>query len=126
MDPSLTQKAWGQFTEAAGLGTYFRPLLDARPLGKGAFEVSMLQWQTGIDDADAVYSTWASVSPYAGVSAYLSSAHETTAAVALSDEKALGFQAMAGAVVELSRARIGLEYNMAKVHSTSLKVGVRF
>lgn len=228
LDPSLTQAAWHQFTEEAGLVTYFRPLLDARPLGKGVLEFSMVQWQTGIDDEDAawndtfvhpdsthwlfegaglqfpglmvragvrdrldlgiyatknvranygfyggqvqysflddtkqnwaasgrlsfvslfgprdvdmtvygadllasrtyaLYSTWASVSPYAGVSAYLSSAHETTAAVALSDEKALGVQAMAGAVVELSRARIGLEYNVAKVHSTSLKVGVRF
>ncbi|MCC7264642.1 MAG: hypothetical protein IT369_19175 [Candidatus Latescibacteria bacterium] len=228
LDPSLTQKAWRQFTEEAGLVTYFRPLADAAPMGKGRVELSMLQWQTGIDDADdawndtfvhpdsthwlfegaglkfpglmlragvtnkialgayatknpranygfyggqlqyslghntqknwaastrlsfvslfgpddldltvygvdllasreyAIYSTWASVSPYAGVSTYLSSAHETAAAVSLRDEKVLGFQGMVGALFQLSRARIGVEYNLARVNSTSLKVGVGF
>ena len=228
LDPSLTQASWRQFTEEAGLVTYFRPMLDARPLGKGTVELSMLQWQTGIDDADpawndtfvhpdsthwlfegaglqfpglmvrvgvrdridggiyatknpranygfyggqvqyafahearkpwsasarlsfvslfgpedlgltvygvellasrsyGVYSTWAAVSPYAGVSTFLASAHETTSAVTLSDEKVLGVQGMVGAVVELAKARIGMEYNLAKVHSTSLKVGVSF
>ena len=228
LDPSLTQAAWHQFTEEAGLVTYFRPLLDARPMGKGTFELSMLQWQTGIEDTDAAWndtfvhpdsthwlfegaglkfpglmfrmgvrdkvdvgayatknpranygfyggqvqynfvhdtkknwaastrlsfislfgpedlnltvygmdflasrrygvsSTWASVSPYAGVSTYLSSSHETTSAVALHDEDVLGVQGMVGAVIELSKARLGVEYNLAKVHSTSLKVGVSF
>jgi hypothetical protein len=56
LDPSLTQSAWRQFTREAGLVTYFRPLSDARPMGRRAFEVSLLQWQTGIDDEDAAWN----------------------------------------------------------------------
>src|SRR5215207_2519060 len=56
LDPSVTQSAWHQFTEEAGLVAYFRPLSDARPMGKWKFEVSMLQWQTGIDDTDAAWN----------------------------------------------------------------------
>jgi hypothetical protein len=50
IDPSLTQSAWHQFTREAGLAIYFRSLSDARPLAKGKFEVSALQWRTSIDD----------------------------------------------------------------------------
>jgi hypothetical protein len=224
LDPSLTQAAWRQFTEEAGLVAYFRPLSDARPMGKGTFEISMLQWQAGINDADAgwndtfvhpdsthwlfegqglkfpglmlragltsstdagVYLTksfganygfygaqvqqnfipnqtsgWAAaarvsvvsmygpadlnfaiygadlltsrmfmlsrlaVSPYAGLSTYLSSSHEKTAAVNLRDERVLGAQAMVGATTQLSMVRLGVEYNVAKVNSFSLKVGL--
>jgi hypothetical protein len=223
LDPSLTQAAWRQFTEEAGLVVYFRPLADARPLGKGHFEISALKWRTGIDDADAawndtfvhpdsthylfegsgqeipglmfragvsdrtdigVYFTknpganygfvggqlqynllqnardwtastrvsvvsmygpedltfavygvdllasrkldvarWAAVSPYAVVSTYLASAHEKTSAVALDDENVIGMQATVGAAVQLSKARLGVEYNVAKVSSLSFKVG---
>lgn len=56
LDPLLTQKAWRQFTGEAGMVTYFRPLADAAPLGKGAFELSMLQWKTGIDANDAAWN----------------------------------------------------------------------
>jgi hypothetical protein len=56
IDPALTQVAWRQFTREAGLVTYFRPLRDARPMGRGKFEVSILQWQTGIDDHDAAWN----------------------------------------------------------------------
>ena len=227
LDPSLTQVAWHQFTNEAGLVTYFRPLLDARPLGKGHFELALLQWQTGIDATEAAWndtfvhpdsthwlvegsslafpglmvragvtdgldvgayvtkspganygffggqvqynvvddvdgnwaastrlsfasmygpedlglavygadvlasrryapSSWAAVSPYVGVSAHLSSAHETTSAVALDDENVTGAQAMVGAVVELSKVRLAAEYNVAAVNSFSMKVGVSF
>jgi hypothetical protein len=51
LDPSLTQAAWHQFTSEAGLVAYFRPLADARPMGRGNFDVSMVQWQTNIDDS---------------------------------------------------------------------------
>jgi hypothetical protein len=71
-------------------------------------------------------SRWAAVSPYVGVSTYLSSSHETTAAVSLSDENVLGVQGMVGAVVEVSKARLAAEYNLARVHSISMKVGVAF
>jgi len=44
--------------------------------------------------------------------------------VALSDEHVGGGQAMAGAVLQLSKARIAAEYNAATVRTISLKVGV--
>jgi len=56
IDPSLTQAAWHQFTREAGLAVYFRSLDDARPLGKGKFEVSALQWQTNIDDSQPAWN----------------------------------------------------------------------
>jgi len=225
LDPSLTQAAWRQFTQEAGLVAYFRPLSDARPMGKGHFELSFLQWKTGIDDSDAAWndtfvhpdsahvlfegsglsfpglmaragitgktdvglyltkspganygfvggqvqhslfeddtkawaaagrvsvvsmygpddlnltvygvdvlasrkftlSRWAAVSPYAGASTYLSSSHEKTAAVDLDDEHVLGAQATMGAAVQLSVARLAVEYNVAKVNSLSFKVGI--
>jgi hypothetical protein len=228
IDPALTQEAWHQVTREAGVVTYFRPLLDARPMGKGTLEVSVVQSQTGIDDADAawndtfvhpredhwlfegsrlvfpgltmragltdridasVYATksiganygfyggqvqynlardrqqdtwaasarlsavsmygpedmdfsvfgadllasrsfalarWASVSPYAGGSAFLSRSHEKTAAVSLDDERVVGLQGMAGAVLRISKARIAMEYDLASVTSVSMKVGVAF
>jgi hypothetical protein len=225
LDRSLTQSAWRQFTQEAGLVAYFRPISDARPMGRGHFELSMLQWQTGIDDADAAWndtfvhpdsthwlfegsglafpglmvragvadrtdvgvyftknpganygfygaqlqqslvrdatrdwaaaarvsfvsmygpddldlavygvdllasrrfalSRWAAVSPYVGASTYLSTSHEKTAAVTLDDERVLGAQGMVGASVQLSVARLGVEYNVARVPSLSLKVGI--
>jgi hypothetical protein len=50
LDPALTQDAWRRFTEEAGLVAYLRPLTDARPLGRGHFEMSLLSWGTAIDD----------------------------------------------------------------------------
>jgi hypothetical protein len=73
-----------------------------------------------------IYSDWASVAPYAGISAYLSSAHETSNQVALNDETVVGSQAMVGALVKLSIARLGVEYNFAKVNTLSFKIGVAF
>ena len=56
LDPALTQDAWRQFTEEAGLVAYFRPLADARPLGRGRVELSLMQWATAIDDTDAAWN----------------------------------------------------------------------
>lgn len=56
LDAGLTPAAWRQFTGEAGVVVYFRPLADAAPLGKGRFEVSLLQWKTGIDDHDAAWN----------------------------------------------------------------------
>ena len=56
-------------------------------------------------------------------STYLASAHEKTSAVALDDENVIGMQATVGAAVQLSKARLGVEYNVAKVSSLSFKVG---
>ena len=228
LDPSLTQEAWHEFTKEAGLITYFRPLTDAKPMGAGHFEVSVLQWQTKFDDSKAawndtfvhpdsthwlkegdrlpfpgltarvgvtdkldvgifwtkafganygffggqlqynllnnseknwaaaarisytsmygpedlklntygvdvlvskefpIFSDWAFVSPYAGVSSYVSNSHEQTEKVNLKNEHVLGGQAMMGAVLKLSVARIGLEYNFAKVNTVSFKIGAAF
>jgi hypothetical protein len=73
-----------------------------------------------------IYSNRISLSPYVGVSSYVSNSHETTTAVDLSDEHVIGGQAMAGAVLKLSIARLGVEYNFAKVNTLSFKIGVAF
>jgi hypothetical protein len=228
LDPSLTQKAWREFTREAGLVVYFSPLTDAKPMGTKKFEVSLLQWKTKFDDtkdawnntfvhpdsvhwlkessrlsipglmfragltkkldvgiyftkspganygfwgAQAQYNlvnniekkwsaaarasvlaiygpedvsftvygvdllaskefplnkTWASVAPYAGVSAYLTNSHETSSVVNLQDENVVGGRAMVGALFKLSIARVGVEYSIAKLNTISLKVGVEF
>lgn len=74
----------------------------------------------------AVYSDWISVSPYAGISTYLSSSHETTTAVDLNDEKIVGMRGMVGAVTQISITRLAVEYNFATVNSFSFKIGVGF
>jgi hypothetical protein len=66
---------------------------------------------------------WASVSPYAGVSSYLSMTREKSAIVDLDNEYRGGSQAMIGAVLRVSGARLAMEYNAAKVNSVSMKVG---
>jgi len=226
LDPSLTQEAWHEFTQEAGLVAYFRPLIDAKPMRPGHFEVSIMQWQTAFDDtkpawndtfvhpdsthwlkessrlafpgitarigitkrldaavyftknpganygfaagqlqyniwnkpesgwsastrasfsslfgpedlkiniygADAVvskefkiYSNWASIAPYAGVSAYMTSSRETTEAVNLKNENVFGTQTMVGAVLKLSIVRLGVEYNFARLSTFSFKLGV--
>lgn len=56
LDPALTQQAWHQFTQEAGLVAYFRPLTDARPMGARHFELSVLQSVTGIDDTESAWN----------------------------------------------------------------------
>jgi hypothetical protein len=73
-----------------------------------------------------VISDWGFVSPYAGISAYVSHSHEKTEAVNLEDELEHGMQGMAGAVMQLSIARIGVEYNFANTNTLSYKLGVNF
>ncbi|MGB2867861.1 MAG: hypothetical protein WBD36_05380 [Bacteroidota bacterium] len=228
LDPALSQTAWHQFTQEAGLVVYFRSLTDAKPMGVGNYEFSVLEWETGFDDTQsawndtfvhpdsthwlkesdrlgipgltfraaltnridigaywiknpganygfwggqvqynvvhdserkwdasarasfvslygpddfdftvygmdfvaskeyALYSDWVSVSPYAGVSTYLSRSHEKTIAVDLKDEDIFGVRGMVGAVAQISVARIGMEYNVAAVNSFSFKVGIGF
>lgn len=228
IDPSLTQEAWKEFAQEAGLVVYFRPLKDARPMGAGHFEVALLQWQTKFDDTKAawndtfvhpdsthwlkdgdrlpipgitarvgitkrldagiyftknpganygfyggqlqynlvneeeknwsasgrmsfislygpedlklrvygidvvvskefpIYSTWASVSPYIGISSYLLSAREITEKVDLQNELTADGQGMVGAVIRLASARIGVEYNLARINTISFKLGVAF
>lgn len=73
-----------------------------------------------------IFPKWASVSPYAGISATLSHAHEKTEAVALKDENILGFQGMVGTTLQIYKVNLGVEYNLANVNTLSYKVGARF
>jgi len=56
LDAALTQQAWRQFTGEVGVVTYFRPLVDAEPMGRGRFEIAMVQGKIGIDDTDAAWN----------------------------------------------------------------------
>lgn len=226
LNAALTQEAWRQFTREAGIVTSFRPLTDAKPMGRGNWEISALQWSTAIDDHDDAWNDtfvhpdsthwltggsglsfpgvmvragvtdrtdvgayftqnfnanygfygaqvqyallerpragWSAaarvsfvsmfgpedldqrtygadlvasrdysvnrltVSPYASVSGYLSTAHEKTTAVDLRDEAVFGGQATLGAVAAISIVRIAAEVSTAQVGSRSLKIGFAF
>jgi hypothetical protein len=56
LDPSLTQEAWHQFAREAALVTYFRSVTDARPMGALRFELSVLKWNTRIDETDDAWN----------------------------------------------------------------------
>ncbi len=59
IDPSLTQDDWHRFTQEAGGVIYFRPVTGAATMGRGHFELSVLQWNSGIDEtADAWNNTF--------------------------------------------------------------------
>jgi hypothetical protein len=228
LDSTLTQESWHQFTREAALVAYFRPLIDAKPMGKKNFEIALLQWNTAIDDADdawndtfvhpdsahwlkegsrlpipgltfragianrldlgiywtrsigANYGFWGAqlqynlvnnvernwaastrlnfvsmygpedlnlnvmgldflaskefqirsdrftISPYIGVSTFLSNSHEKTTAVELDDEHVVGAQGMVGAVLKLALVRVAVEYNFSEVSTLSYKIGIAF
>jgi hypothetical protein len=56
LDASLTQSAWKEFTKEAGPVIYFRSLTDAKPMGSGNFEISVLQWNTAFDDTKPAWN----------------------------------------------------------------------
>jgi len=56
LDSSLSQSAWHQFTQDVGVVAYFRPLTDARPLGAGNFEVSLMQWGSKVDETSSAWN----------------------------------------------------------------------
>src|SRR5687767_11148468 len=56
IDPSLTQSAWHQFVGEVALVAYLRPMVSARPLGKGRYEFAILDGATRIDDGDAAWN----------------------------------------------------------------------
>ena len=56
IDPGLTQASWHQFVREAGLATYFRPIASAEPLGRGSFEIALVDWGTRIDPADDAWN----------------------------------------------------------------------
>jgi hypothetical protein len=56
LDPALTQDTWRQFTKEGALVVYFRPLNDAKPMGVSNYEISVLNWQTDIDDEQPTWN----------------------------------------------------------------------
>lgn len=225
LDPSLTQSAWHQFTQEAGQVVYFRPLADAQPMGRGKFELSVMQWQTNVDDNTSawndtfvhpdsthwlyegsglqfpglavragvtsssdvglyftknpqanygaygvqmqqnfvksgthdwdvsarasfvslfgpedvdlkvygvdVVTSWkhwkyhkATLIPYAVAATYLSSSHEKTRAVNLTDERVIGAMGTVGAALQFSVVRVAAEASMSRLPSIAIKVGV--
>ncbi|HNF70742.1 MAG TPA: hypothetical protein PLL28_15280, partial [Chitinophagales bacterium] len=56
LDSTLSQGAWHQFTKEAGMVVYFRPLHGAETLAPGKFELSVLQWNTGIDETQSAWN----------------------------------------------------------------------
>lgn len=224
LDSSLSQSAWHQFTQDVGVVAYFRPLSDARPLGRGNFEVSLLKWGTKVDETSSAwndtfvhpdsthwltdggalaipglmlragiseridvgayftknvesnYGLWGgqvqynlfrdpkkkfagsarlslvsvygpddvdvmvygldlmasgtypvgkrfSVSPYAGLSTILSTAHEKSPVVDLNDERTVGAMGTIGAMAQYSVVQLALEYNVATVNALSFRLG---
>jgi len=57
-------------------------------------------------------------------SSYLAISREKSALVNLSSEQVIGGLAMVGTEVQLSKARLAVEYDVSRVNSLSLKVGV--
>ncbi len=66
------------------------------------------------------------ITPYGGVSAYLSRNHATTGKVDLDDENVIGFQAKVGITAPISFLRFSAELNFAAVTTTSIMVGFGF
>lgn len=56
LDPSLTQEAWHQFVSELAVVAYLRPLASAKPLGRGRFEIALVNASTRIDDADPAWN----------------------------------------------------------------------
>jgi hypothetical protein len=106
---------------AASVRTGFAALYGPDDLNLAVYGLDVL-----VSKEFAVYSDWVTVSPYAGVSTYLTNAHETTAAVNLHDETIAGVQGMVGAVAQISFAKLALEYNVAAVNTYSFKIGFGF
>lgn len=56
LDSSLTQAAFHQFTGELGVVSYFRPMASAAPLGRGHFEIGLVNNGSRINDADAAWN----------------------------------------------------------------------
>lgn len=56
LDPSLSQGAWRQFTQEAGIMTVFNPLTSAKPLGKWNFDIGLSMNQYPVDDTDSAWN----------------------------------------------------------------------
>jgi len=56
LDSSLSQTSFHQFTKEAAMVVYFRPLTGAATLEPGRVELSILQWNTGIDENSSAWN----------------------------------------------------------------------
>lgn len=66
------------------------------------------------------------ITPYGGVSVYLSRNQETTDKVNLDDENVFGFQGKVGITAPLSFLRLSAEINLAAVTTASIMIGFEF
>ena len=64
------------------------------------------------------------IAPYVGVSGYMARGRETSPNVDLDDVTAFGAQAMVGVSARVSIARLGAEFNLARVPTTSVKLAI--
>ncbi len=53
---TLTQDAWRQFVAELGVVAYYRPMVSARPLGRGHIEFAIAQTATRIDDSEPAWN----------------------------------------------------------------------
>lgn len=228
LDSALTQNQFQQFTGEAGKVIYFRPVIDASPMGAGMVELDILRWDTNIDEHDnawnhtfvhpdsthwliggprlpfpglalragvtnkmdvglywtmrpganygffgaqvqynfihneekgwaaagrvsfmhmygpedlrfncygldvvgskhiRLYKEWLSITPYAYGSMIVSQTAEKSDLVVLNNETRLGFAAGAGANLQLSILRVGIEYSPGSLNTVSYKIGVAY
>lgn len=90
--------------------------------GPEDLEFTVIGWDV-VASREIELTRWASLSPYAGFSSYLGMSREKSAVVDLDNAYEGGSQVMVGAALQLSGARLALEYNKAAVNSLSMKIG---
>jgi len=66
----------------------------------------------------------AMLTPYAGVSTYLSRSHENSSLVTLTDEQTYSAMGTVGATLQFSALRVGAEASVSRVPSFAMKVGI--
>lgn len=143
--PGLTLRAG--ITDRMDLGAYFTKSIGANyAMAGGQLQYSLLESANrnlaaaarvsfvrlfGPEDlgasvygVDLLMSRKLSVlSPYAGISGYLSRGQEHTPKVDLQTENVFGVQGTAGVAVSLKGFRLGTELNLARVRGYAFKVG---
>lgn len=73
-----------------------------------------------------VHDKWLTLAPYAVLSTYLSTSHEKSDKVDLTNERVVGLQGSAGLVAKVALVRLAVEYNYAAVNTVSMKIGATF
>jgi hypothetical protein len=107
LDPSLTQSAWHQFTQEAGIMAVFNSLTSAKPLGKWNFELGLTVSQYPIDDKSAAWND-TFVHPYANHWLYGDDARDQVAKDHSESLHALRLPLMIGRIGITERMDVGL------------------